>query len=122
MVFTISFVVPGVTVLFMTTKCHSSLFFNASPIIFDASITYLRSMLPSSLLGVPTVMNVTLELWTAFMGSSVTVKRPFSMSVFISSSSPGSNIGDFPDFNRFSFSVSISNPMTGMFLCANTAA
>jgi len=74
---TVFSVVPGMTVLFTTTKWYVSFLFRACPISLVAFLMYCKFMLPSGLLGVPTVMKVTFVFMIASCRFSVLLRLPF---------------------------------------------
>jgi len=71
------FVVPGTTVLFITTRWYVSFLFRASAISRVAFLMCCRFMLPFGLLGVAVAMNVMSVFKTASLLSSVDLRYPF---------------------------------------------
>lgn len=79
-------------------------------------------MLPSSLLGVPTVMNVMEDDNTADLVSSVQARVPLLTAFFSSGESPASWMGGFPLLSAASLSWSTSTPITRIPLLAKLTA
>lgn len=63
---TVFWVVPGTTVLFIIVIWQVSFLLSAFPMSCEAVWIYLRSMLPSGLLGVPTATKVKSDSLTTF--------------------------------------------------------
>jgi len=74
---TVFSVVPGITVLFTTTKWYVFFLFRACPISLVAFLMFCRFMLPWGLLGVPTVMKVMSVFMIASCRFSVHLRLPF---------------------------------------------
>ena len=68
-------IVPGSTVLRITTVCHRSIVLSVAPISVHTRSMYCRSMLPFDRLGVPTQMREIVDDRTASATSVVARRR-----------------------------------------------
>lgn len=119
---TIFSVVPGIIVLFTTTKWYVSFLSSACPISFAAFLMYCRFMLPSGLFGVPTVMKVMSVFRTASRWFSVHLRFLFFTAFCRGSFRFGSWMGAFPLFIKAILFLSMSEARTLKPLLANAIA
>ena len=114
--------VPGTTVLFTTTRWYVSFLLRASPISSAAFLMYWMFMLPSGLLGVPTVMNVMSVFRTASCRFSIHLRCLFFTTFCSCSLMFGSWMGAFPLFIKATLFLSMSEARTLKPLLANAIA
>src|SRR5262245_49055668 len=115
-------VVPGSTVLRMTTTWYEVFARSASPICWQALVKYVRSRLPFLRLGVPTHTSDRSVAATASAGSTVARKRLARTASRSRLGRPGSTIGLRPSLIARTLSASTSTPTTSCPSLANDAA
>ena len=105
-------VVPGSSVLRITTRCGVTLRRSAPPISAQALSTCDESRLPLGRLGVPTQTSETSEFSTAWPASVVAESRPLRTPSSMSASISGSMIGAWPPLMQSTFCGLMSTPIT----------
>ena len=115
-------IVPGRTVLRITTVCHRSIVFSVAPISVHTRSMYCRSMLPFGRLGVPTQIREIVDERTASATSVVARSRPAATISATSSAIPSSRIVLFPALSMLTLATLTSTPTTSWPCLAKHAA